>query len=194
MCACVYVCSHVCNHQVKFSRTYSLSSGEGDPSPVARANMTSSRANFAKSDFFSVRGLRRKSSGVSLSSPTPGSGDGEEVPLRPLRTLSHSASQDDIQQSMDHKLKKFSITKSRSFEDLGSFKGMDFERAHRANTQIGNERERERGGGRGGGERKSVCAMTYNFPRLDLTPASPECPRMENAEGQQMHELAEFGP
>ena len=141
VCVCVCVCTHVCNHQVKFSRTYSLSSGEGDRSPEARAKMMSSRANFAKSDFFAVKGLRRRSSGVSLSSPTPGSGDGEELGLRPLRTLSHSASQEDIQQSMDRTLQKFSIKKSRSFEDLGSFKGVDPKREQRANTQIGNMRE-----------------------------------------------------
>ena len=92
--------------------------------------MMNSRANFAKSDFFAVKGFRRRSSGVSLSSPTPGSGDGEEVGLRPLRTLSHSASQEDIQQSMDRTLQKFSIKKSRSFEDLGSFKGLDPKREH----------------------------------------------------------------
>ena len=130
VCVCVCVCTHVCNHQVKFSRTYSLSSGEGDRSPEARAKMMNSRANFAKSDFFAVKGFRRRSSGVSLSSPTPGSGDGEEVGLRPLRTLSHSASQQDTQQSMDSKLQKFSVKKSRSFEDLGSFKGLDPKREH----------------------------------------------------------------
>ena len=131
--------------------------------------MMNSRANFAKSDFFAVKGLRRRSSGVSLSSPTPGSGDGEEVGLRPLRTLSHSASQQDTQQSMDSKLQKFSAKKSWSFEDLGSFKGLDPKREHmsvcvcaRARVRARvcvcvcvcvRERERER-------ERESVYAMT----------------------------------